>query len=99
MTRPDTQGDENRQLAFSMALAVVLGLGGLLTLLIVLGALLAGLWLDNSLNTRPIFTILLMIISAPISIYVMYRLAMYGISKIAPSPKNSQEKSKPTYDD
>jgi multisubunit Na+/H+ antiporter MnhG subunit len=91
MTQPDkTPGDENRQLAFSMALAVVLGLGGLLTLLIVMGALLTGLWLDNNLNTRPLFTILLMIVSAPVSIYLMYRVAMYGISKMTPASKNSQ---------
>jgi F0F1-type ATP synthase assembly protein I len=84
------QNDGNKSLSFSMALASVLGMGGLVTLGIVILALLGGLWLDRTMNTRPLFTLLLMIASAPISIFVMYRVAMNSISKMAPPAKKTE---------
>lgn len=73
-----------------MALAGVLGLGGFLTLGIVILALVGGLWLDNTLGTRPLFTLLLMVVSAPISIFVMYRVAMNSISKMNTPVKKTE---------
>jgi len=79
----------NKGLTFSMALAGVLGIGGLITLGIVMVFLLGGLWLDRIMDTKPFFTLLLMIASAPISIFVMYRVAMSSISKINPTVKRT----------
>jgi len=79
----------NKGLTFSMALASVLGIGGLITLGIVIVFLLGGLWLDRIMDTKPFFTLLLMIVSAPISIFVMYRVAMSSISKIIPPAKST----------
>jgi len=73
-----------------MALAGVLGMGGLITLAIVIVSLLGGLWLDRTLDTKPLFTLLLMIVSAPISIFVMYRVAMNSISKMTPPGKKTE---------
>jgi multisubunit Na+/H+ antiporter MnhG subunit len=81
--------EENKNLTFSMALASVLGIGGLITLGIVIVFLLGGLWLDRIMDTRPLFTLLLMIVSAPISIILMYRVAMSSISKINPPAKRT----------
>ena len=67
---------------FSMALAGVMGIGGLITLGIVMVFLLGGLWLDRTMGTKPFFTLFLMIVSAPISIFVMYRVALSSISKM-----------------
>ena len=74
---------------FSMALAGVMGIGGLITLGIVMVFLLGGLWLDRAMGTKPFFTLFLMIVSAPISIFVMYRVAMNSISKINPPVKRT----------
>ncbi len=64
-----------------MAVAVVVGLGGFITLAIVMGVLLIGLALDRALNTRPLFTIGFLVLSAPVSIFVMYRVATFVISR------------------
>ena len=75
------------QRAFNLALAGVAGLGGFLVLIIILGALFGGLWLDNVLRTKPLFTLVLVIGSVPVGIYVMYRVAMSVISRSVTKPK------------
>jgi F0F1-type ATP synthase assembly protein I len=57
--------------AFNLTLAIVAGQVGCLTLIIVIAALFAGLWLDSRMGTRPMFTISLMIISIPVTLFVM----------------------------
>lgn len=74
------------QYGLNTALVIVVGLGGFLILAIVLGILLIGLALDRALGTRPLFTIGLMVLSAPVSIFVMYRVAMNVISKSVSKP-------------
>lgn len=76
-----------------MALVSVLGFGGLITLGIVIVFLLGGLWLDSYIGTKPFFTMLLMLVSAPISIFVMYRVMMRSIAKIIPPAKKSDGES------
>ncbi|MDW8325441.1 MAG: AtpZ/AtpI family protein [Anaerolineales bacterium] len=70
-----------RQYSLNVAMAVVVGLGGFITLAIVMGVLLIGLAIDRALNTRPLFTVGFLVLSAPVSIFVMYRVAMSVISK------------------
>lgn len=82
---------ENNKSTFTMVLAGVVSLGGVLTLGIVILALLFGLWLDRTLNVKPLFTILLMVFSAPLSIYVMYRVATNAIKKFAPPPSTKNQ--------
>jgi F0F1-type ATP synthase assembly protein I len=43
---------------------------------LVIGALLLGLWLDGQLHTRPWFTLGLMALSIPLSVYAIYRFAL-----------------------
>jgi uncharacterized membrane protein len=64
------QRDE-KPYVFNIALATVAGQVGCLTTLIVLVALLGGLWLDNIYQVRPTFTILLLVISIPVTLFVM----------------------------
>ena len=47
---------------------------GCLTLLIVLAALVGGLWIDNQFNTKPLFTIILMVSSVPVTMVVLVKL-------------------------
>lgn len=78
---------EHPQYSLSIAVMIVVGLGGVLVLALVMGILLLGIALDRALNTRPLFTIGLMILSAPVSIFVMYRVAMSVISKTVSKAK------------
>ncbi len=70
-----------------MALAGLLGQVGCLTVIVILLALGAGLWLDNRLGTRPTFTLGLVLGSIPVSIYLMIRVLQSGMSRVQPAPK------------
>jgi|CXWL01.1.fsa_nt_gi uncharacterized membrane protein YcfT len=84
----------NTQYALNLGLAGFAGQVGCLTLVIIMAALLGGLWLDNQFGVKPLFTVLFLIGSVPITIFVMFRVAMSAISKIKPvTPvKSNQEK-------
>ena len=69
MSQPETRSS-NR---FNTILATVVGQVGCLTPIILLGALFVGLWLDRQFETKPLFTILFIVGSAPISIFVLCR--------------------------
>lgn len=55
---------------------------GCLTLTIILVALLAGLWLDGQFSSRPLFTVGLVVLSIPITLFLMYRVVMRSASRI-----------------
>jgi MFS-type transporter involved in bile tolerance (Atg22 family) len=73
--------------ALNLTLASVASLGGCLVVIVVLGALSGGLWLDNLLKTKPLFTLALVIGSVPVGIFLMYRVAISVISKSVTKPK------------
>lgn len=80
--------------AINLGLAGFAGTVGVVTLAIVVAALIAGLFLDRLLNTRPLFTILILLGSVPVTLFVMFRLAMGAISKMKPDqPAKKEEKS------
>ncbi len=84
----------------NLALYSVGGQVGCATLIIVFAALFAGIGLDKLLGTKPVFTLLLTLGSAPISLYISYRLAMRVVNNanpktpIASQPKPSEEEEK-----
>lgn len=63
---------DRSQYAFNITIAAVAGQVGCLTALIVIVALVAGLWLDSQFDTRPMFTVGLMIVSVPLTLVVMF---------------------------
>ena len=71
----------------NLALVSVAGLGGCLVLIVVIGALFGGLWLDNALKTKPLFTLVLVIGSVPVGIFLMYQVAMGVITRSLRPPK------------
>lgn len=79
--------------ALGIAVAGLLGQVGCVTVAIIAVALLAGLWLDTQLDTRPLFTILLILGSVPVTLYLMVRLVLSGMSRIQPTTTTSQERS------
>ena len=81
---------KNVQYALNLGLAGVAGQVGFLTLVIVFAALFGGLWLDRRFETKPLFTILLLIGSVPVTIFVMFRVAMSAVAKIKPTAPAGQ---------
>jgi hypothetical protein len=71
--------------------AVLAAQGGCFTLVIIFVALFIGLWLDAQAGQRGPFTIGLLLLSIPLSLFVMVRLALRSIARIAPptAPKST----------
>ena len=84
MEQPDDQGKERKQRAYNLTLASVAGQVGFITLFIIFIALFGGLWLDRYLNTKPLFTILLLIGSIPVTIFIMFRVVKAATDRIKP---------------
>ena len=65
-----------------MALAVLTSSVGCLTVLITLGALFLGLWLDAQFGSKPWFTLVIIGVSLPISLYAMFFVVRWTTSKM-----------------
>jgi len=76
------------QYAFNITLAVVAGQVGCLTVGGILIALILGLFLDSRLDTRPLFTIILLIDSIPVTLVAMFWVVRKATSRIKPDVKN-----------
>ncbi len=82
----------------NMVFAVAAGQAGCFSLVVVLLALFAGLWLDNHFQLKGPFTIGLLVLSVPLSLFVMVRVALGSISKLTPPPaKNNSQSKSSTY--
>lgn len=91
MSQPENTSNDR----FNTILATVVGQVGCFTPVIILGALFAGLWLDRQFETKPLFTILFIVGSAPVSVFVLYRIVRAATNrlKIDRQVKNSKEDS------
>ena len=91
------EGKNRIQYTRNIALTAVAGQVGCVTLIIVLIALLAGLWLDNHFDTNPIFLATLLLASVPLTVIIMLWIVRSVTSRIKPSsdsePKSSQEET------
>lgn len=92
--------DKNRaQYAFNLTLAAVAGQVGCLTLVIVLAALFGGLWLDNYFQTRPIFTVVLMVASIPVTLVLMFLVVRAATSRLqAKVAENQSQDNRTEYE-
>ena len=93
MTQQGNQKKDGRY-ALNLTIIGIFGQVGFLTLFIIVVALLGGLWLDKTFDTKPLFTIVLMIASVPLSLVLMYKVVMWATRRIKPADNktpNSQE--------
>lgn len=67
----------------------VLAQVALLTIVVLLVALFGGQALDRLLATKRVFTISLLLLSFPVSLYIIYRVALSTVSKIKPVARKS----------
>jgi uncharacterized protein (DUF983 family) len=72
MDQSELKEGKNQRYSFNLALAAVAGQVGCLTAIIAIGFLLVGLYIDSRLDTRPTFTIILLITSIPITLITMF---------------------------
>jgi F0F1-type ATP synthase assembly protein I len=85
MSESEKQGKKNNlQYAYNLTLASIAGQVGCLTLVIVFGALFAGLWLDGRMDSKPMFTILFLVGSVPVTLFLMFRVVKTATNKIQP---------------
>ena len=68
--------------AINLALASVAGASGCVTLVLVMSALLFGLWLDHTFDAKPIFTIVCIVGSVPITLMVMLKMVLQAANTI-----------------
>lgn len=82
MTPTNTPPEKDRMPAVMVGtkFAVIGGEVGCLTLIIVLIAVFGGLWLDRTFGTRPVFTLILVLGSAPLSLVLTFYLARRAVS-------------------
>jgi F0F1-type ATP synthase assembly protein I len=79
-------------------LAGIVGQIGCITVIIIAVALGAGIFLDRFLDTRPIFTILFLVGSVPITLFVTVRVSLMAAARArklgtAETKKEAEEKA------
>ena len=91
MNGPDKKGHDEFRTAVTMTVVWVAGL----TLVVIFLALFAGLFLDKFLDSKPLFTILLIVASIPLTIYLTFRVVKSATNRIQPPPLkvNPEEES------
>ncbi|MFN7036257.1 MAG: AtpZ/AtpI family protein [Bellilinea sp.] len=95
MSQPNADEPSRRQKILNLTLASVTAQVGCITLVIVLAAVFAGIWLDNRFETRPWFTVGLLVMSVPVSLVIMFWIVRLAVSKIKPGsgqPNKSDKK-------
>ncbi len=88
MSEPQHEHNDAKQYTSNLALVAVSGQVGCLTLVIIFVALLGGLWLDRFFQTKPLFTIILLIASVPVDVIAMLWVVRKATGKIKSVPKD-----------
>ena len=82
-SRPVTQKSSQDRTPRILSESQVAGLtaqSGCLVVGVVLVAVVAGIWLDRMLDTRPLITLVLVLGSVPVTIYLLFRIAMRAVA-------------------
>jgi len=80
---------------WNLTLAAVVSQVGCLTTVLILAALLVGLWLDARMDTKPMFTLVLLVGSAPVTLVLMLWIVRRATARIQPdSPTTSSKEAK-----
>lgn len=82
------------QRARNLALAAVAGQVGCSTVVLIFLALFAGLWLDAQFGVKGPFTIILLLLSIPVSLFLVLRMALGAVRAIQPPAAEAENGSK-----
>ncbi len=91
MRKVNGKGQDEFRSAVTMTVVWVAGL----TLVIIFAALLAGLWLDKILNSKPLFTVLLILTSIPVTLYLTFRVVRTATARIQPAIRKEVTEEEP----
>ena len=69
------------QIKQTALLASIIGQVGCVTVIIIAIALIGGVFLDRMLETRAIFTILFLVGSVPVTLYIIVRLSLTALAR------------------
>ena len=72
-------------------LVVMIGQVGCLTLVVILGSVYLGLWLDNVFGTKPVLTLILLFAGVPLSVALMLFVARRTLARLK-EQNDSKEK-------
>jgi F0F1-type ATP synthase assembly protein I len=88
----DKHTPRSRNDLFKTVLISTAGSVGCITVVVILGAILGGIWLDNHFGTKPTWTLTLALISIPLSVLVMVIVVRAIIKRIQPELDNDRKK-------
>ncbi|HEX7621368.1 MAG TPA: AtpZ/AtpI family protein [Anaerolineales bacterium] len=91
MNQPKGKGQDEFRTAVTMTLVWVASL----TLGIIFVALLAGLWLDKILDSKPLFTIAFVLGCIPVTLLLTFRVVRTATSRIQSESKKEVTKEEP----
>ena len=78
-------------IAKNLVLAGMVSQVGCVTVVIVVGALLSGLWADSLLHTQPLLTVLFLLVSIPVSVYCLVRVALSTAAQFQSDIKHEEK--------
>ena len=90
---------KNAQLVRNMGLYSVGLQVGCVTIFIVFLGLAIGLGLDSLLNTKPVFTLILILGSAPVALFITFKLAMRAVKNMKTQAPNAAAESEPAKEE
>ena len=86
------QSERNGRGILTNLVIVMVGQVGCLTLVIILGSVLGGLWLDKIFGTKPVITLVLLFAGIPVSVLAMLSVARRTLTRF----KDKAEKDSDT---
>ena len=91
MGQSNDKGQDEFRTAVTMTVVWVAGL----TLVVIFAALFAGLWLDKILDSKPLLTIVLVLISIPVTLFLTFRVVRAATARIQPAIKKDVTEEEP----
>lgn len=100
MSEPEKGSKPQDTRSANLAAAGLAGQIGCVVPFIILGSVLAGLWLDKTFNTGKTITLILVLGSLPVSIFLTFWLAMRAVKEINKTiqPSSSEKHAEPKED-
>ena len=87
------QSDKDNWNGFNTLLIVLVGQMGCLTLVVILVTVLAGLWLDNTFHTKPVFILVFLLAGIPLSLILMVYVGRKTLAKLKNNESSVQKKT------
>lgn len=91
MGKVNSKGQDEFRTAVTLTVVWVAGL----TLIVIFAALLAGIWLDRVFHSKPVLTIIFILVSIPITLFMTLRVVKRISARIQPEKQNEVRKEEP----